>query len=529
MKASLLRGHAASSLFFSLPKPSNLTMMMVASSHPNHPCLLKTNCHDDDSKYLKISEIQKRCFRTSFSSFSSSFSHNDNRNEFNNSSSSKFGIYCAVVGVATAVGVCAMMLKDYITQDNNDAEQQLIEHNANMSYDAIMEVLAEDPKGLSFYPSRDTPPIFRVVLTGGPCAGKTSAMQKLRERLQNLGFQVFIIPEAATLLMTGGAKVTDKSTVEEILAFETYIIKTQMAIEDNFRELAKVSKKPTILLCDRGTLDPKAYVSDDLWQALMDMNGWSIPQLRDQRYDCVIHLVTTAIGAEKYYTIENNTVRTETIEQARELDYKLRASYIGHPQLYIVDNAVNSFDEKLQKVFNILSHQLGFPRAKSSRRRFLLKPMQKVDIDLRHEIIDLEQIFLPTSNDKDIIRIVKRGQNGVFTYSYHSTTTTDDGFETISARPISARTYVNLASSADKSRIPISKKIYSFVYKNHYFELNHYLNGKGKGTFILSVEAVAGQEVTLPSFLSPYVLEEVTDSTYLSSYEFAKKDSSQNE
>ncbi|EFC50009.1 predicted protein [Naegleria gruberi] len=366
-------------------------------------------------------------------------------------------------------------------------------------------------------------PIYRVVLTGGPCAGKSSAMTKLRERLQNLGFQVFIIPEAATLLMTGGAKVTDNSSVEDVLAFESSLIKTQMAIEDNFQEIARVSKKPTILLCDRGTLDPKAYMADDLWQALMDMNGWSIPMLRDKRYDCVIHLVTTAIGAEKFYTLENNTVRTETIEQARELDHRLRASYIGHSQLYIVDNAVNSFDEKLQKVYNILSHQIGIPRAKSSRRRFLLKPMEKVDMNLRHEVIDLEQIFIPTGNEKDVTRIVKRGQNGVFTYSYHSTQTIEDGLEKIEARPISARTYVNLSSQADKSRMPILKKIYSFVYMNHYFELNHYLNGKGKGTTILTVEAVAGQEVSIPPFLEPYILEEVTDNNKLSSYEYALK------
>jgi len=392
------------------------------------------------------------------------------------------------------------------------------ETNTEYNIEQLLQVLAEDPKV-----TKDIP-IYRVVLTGGPCAGKSSAMTKLRERLQNLGFQVFVITEAATLLLTGGAKVNDSSTIEEVLAFEASLIKTQMAIEDNFYELAKVSKKPTILLCDRGTMDPKAYMTDDLWQALMDLNGWSIPQLRDQRYDCVIHLVTTAIGAEKYYTLENNTVRSETIEQARELDYKLRMSYIGHPQLYIVDNAVNSFDEKLQKVFNILSHQIGIPRAKGTRRRFLLKPLEKVELDMRHEVIDLEQVFIPTENDKDVIRIVKRGQNGVFTYSYHSTSTTEDGFEKISACPITARTYVNLAQQADKSRMPINKKIYSFVYKNHYFELNHYLNGKGKGTFMLTVEAVAGQEVHIPPFFEPYVTEEVTDNSKFSSHEFSRKD-----
>jgi hypothetical protein len=48
-------------------------------------------------------------------------------------------------------------------------------------------------------------PVYKIVLTGGPCGGKSSAMAKLRERLQSLGFQVFIVTEIATLLMTGGA------------------------------------------------------------------------------------------------------------------------------------------------------------------------------------------------------------------------------------------------------------------------------------------------------------------------------------
>jgi hypothetical protein len=41
----------------------------------------------------------------------------------------------------------------------------------------------------------------------------------------------------------------------------------------------------------------------------------------------VIHLVTAAIGAEKYYTTENNAARTETKEEARALDIKVRVSF----------------------------------------------------------------------------------------------------------------------------------------------------------------------------------------------------------
>ena len=37
------------------------------------------------------------------------------------------------------------------------------------------------------------PRVHRIVITGGPCAGKTTAMAKLSLRLQNMGFDVFVV------------------------------------------------------------------------------------------------------------------------------------------------------------------------------------------------------------------------------------------------------------------------------------------------------------------------------------------------
>lgn len=48
----------------------------------------------------------------------------------------------------------------------------------------------------------------------------------------------------------------------------------------------------------------------------------------NRRYDAVIHMVTAAIGAERFYTTENNSVRTETPEQARELDIKVLNAWV---------------------------------------------------------------------------------------------------------------------------------------------------------------------------------------------------------
>ena len=51
----------------------------------------------------------------------------------------------------------------------------------------------------------DATRVHKIVITGGPCAGKATAMSKLSLRLQNLGFAVYVVPELATLTITGGA------------------------------------------------------------------------------------------------------------------------------------------------------------------------------------------------------------------------------------------------------------------------------------------------------------------------------------
>ncbi len=49
--------------------------------------------------------------------------------------------------------------------------------------------------------------LTRICITGGPCAGKTTAMATIQENLRQLGYDVFVVPEAATLLMKGGAMI----------------------------------------------------------------------------------------------------------------------------------------------------------------------------------------------------------------------------------------------------------------------------------------------------------------------------------
>ena len=63
-------------------------------------------------------------------------------------------------------------------------------------------------------------PITRICLTGGPCAGKTTALATLSVVLQQMGLKVLLVPEAATILMKGGAFIeTGKMTLVNAVRF----------------------------------------------------------------------------------------------------------------------------------------------------------------------------------------------------------------------------------------------------------------------------------------------------------------------
>ena len=109
-------------------------------------------------------------------------------------------------------------------------------------------------------------PIYRICLTGGPCAGKTTAFSTLNTALSDRGFRVFQVPEAATMLMKGGAFIqSGKMSFSNAVKFQINLMKMQMALEDNFLEIALSCDKPSVILCDRGVMDGSAYTSEELW------------------------------------------------------------------------------------------------------------------------------------------------------------------------------------------------------------------------------------------------------------------------
>ena len=155
--------------------------------------------------------------------------------------------------------------------------------------------------------------ITKIVLTGGPCAGKTTALARIVEHFSGMGFYVLSVPEAATLFTQSGVNflTNDKDLFVES---ERQLMEFQMELEDRMERIAQRSGRQSLIVCDRGTMDLRAYLTDDTWHDLLKALDKTVVELRDARYAAVIHLATAAKGAEKYYTLYNNAARSESPE-----------------------------------------------------------------------------------------------------------------------------------------------------------------------------------------------------------------------
>ena len=198
---------------------------------------------------------------------------------------------------------------------------------------------------------------FRIVLTGGPCGGKTTSLNLLKARLEAGGYAVFVVPEIPSLLIGGGANLGALS-MSAFKQFETNVLTLQLGFENAFIALAKAEARPSVIIYDRGLMDPAAYVSRELWEELLSENGWTEEGLCDDRYDLVIHLVSASIGAEAYYMYSEDGVRKEPPALAAELDQKVESAWQRHPSHTVVGNETG-FDAKLERVWSAIEKRLS--------------------------------------------------------------------------------------------------------------------------------------------------------------------------
>ena len=347
--------------------------------------------------------------------------------------------------------------------------------------------------------------ITKIVITGGPCAGKTTAMSWIQSNFAKMGYTVLFVPETATELITGGvAPWTCGSNVD----YQKCQMQLQLEKERIFEQgAATMPADKVLIVCDRGTLDNKAYMSDLDFTCVLESLGCNEVELRDN-YDAIFHLVTAAKGAEEFYTTANNAARTETVEQAAALDDKLIAAWTGHPHLRIIDNATN-FEDKLKRLIAEISAFLGEPEPYEIERKFLiaypdLSALEKLPNCRRIEII---QTYL-TAPDGEESRVRQRGVDGDYIY-FQTTKKNLTGLKRVEVeRRLSKDEYLRLLMDADPACRPIRKTRYCLTFDNQYFEIDIYPFWKDKA--ILEIElANESVEIRFPEQIE--VIKEVTD------------------
>lgn len=188
----------------------------------------------------------------------------------------------------------------------------------------------------------------RIVITGGPGGGKTTAGDIFR---RELGERVVLVPETATLLFSGN--FPRSSEPDALRATQHAIFHVQRSLED----VQAATHPHRILLCDRGTVDGAAYWPDGP-NAFFASLGTTL-DFELQRYDGVVFFESAATAG--YEVDASNPARIETTAQAATLDGKLFELWSRHPRFSHVPNSASFFKkisaglEALQKMVHAIN------------------------------------------------------------------------------------------------------------------------------------------------------------------------------
>ncbi len=362
--------------------------------------------------------------------------------------------------------------------------------------------------------------IKKIVLTGGPCAGKTTALVRVIEHFSSLGFKVFTIPEVPTLFTQAGMNYLTKNKAF-FYEGEKATLEIQLALEDKFLRMAEQCQKPTLVVCDRGALDISAYMTAEMWDDITRAVGTSTPQLRS-RYDAVLHLVSAADGAEQYYTLATNAQRYEQVNEeglriARSLDKKVIRSWTGHPHLRVINNH-DDFETKMRRVIKEISNVLALPQPIEEERKYIVEVKGALPDDSIES--EITQTYLQGEPDAEV-RLRKRCWGRKEVYVHTTKKQTAENEELVTERQINQSLYEMMLSLADPSRHTIHKVRRSFIWKGQYFEVDRYLERLDR-LVILETKGIAeGEPVNLPPCLN--IVREVTGDKEYYNYNLAKK------
>ena len=317
--------------------------------------------------------------------------------------------------------------------------------------------------------------IIKIVLTGGPAAGKTTLISRiLKEFKQEDGWRVITIPETATELISGFG-IKPFGNCMSMLKFQDFVIADQIHKEKLALWAAEVvPEKDVLVIYDRALMDDKAYISDEEFAATLAGFDGRTEKTVLAGYDAVLHLVTCAKGAEFAYDL-GNEARTESIEYAREMDDRTLRAWSGHPNLRIIDNAIN-FEDKINRAIREIYRSVGQPEPMVRKRKYLIPMPDMENLAERYAAvpIDMVQTYLCMTNPCIERRVRRQKHGGEYMYFYTEKHIRPDGTKWDTEKPITEKDYNRYLLEADPELQSVDKTKYRFVYDSCRFEIDVY-------------------------------------------------------
>lgn len=347
-------------------------------------------------------------------------------------------------------------------------------------------------------------PVVRVLLTGGPGAGKSSALATLRDRISKRGFQAVVVPENATALLdnSGGYDPSWHGTPMHVKLQQTFL-RFQMQHEDTYCSFAELRPgRPHLLLHDRGCLDGRLFCSDEQWTQVLEGVGVTEEELL-KRYDLVIHMTSVAAGMENLYDYgpgSSNPARYHTPEQARHADVLAQEIYAKHPHVRVVPN-FPEFSMKMEAVVQCVTEAVQVDGLAGPRERSVLRSTSG-DVfgkawPVEFEVYDIQVTFL----DADFTESVRCRQLAPRCPSAQAATGKEgaaslteppqvlyefrqevllDGRRVNTRRVLTAESYALLQQSRTGSCVDLKKRAVCFTWQGLYFEVCTYMGARGE-------------------------------------------------
>ncbi len=362
-----------------------------------------------------------------------------------------------------------------------------------------------------------------IVFDGGPGGGKSSGISYVINKLMDYGIVVLVVPEAATHLITSGFHPKFFGIKE----FQREVLRHQLHAEAQRVRWGKLlPHQRVVIIADRGIMSGGAYIPWEEFLELLKEFDLVHGEVLTRRYKGVVHMVTAADGAREHYTLANNAARSETPEQAVELDRRTQKVWVGAQHMAIIGNE-GDFDWKLRRLLQEVCRILGIPVPIENERKFVCKPLSE------KQVAELQKRYGPVSASwitQKYIR-TKQGEKArirertTYGHTLHCLTQKVKRGKKLHEHEsiIDHATYAMLGRHIAPGTAVLEKDRYCFIYKGRYFEFDVFKDNR-VGFSMLELELTeTSASLELPQYLVDLGLREVTGDKEYSNEQISRR------